>query len=114
MNKQKTLLQRVQSRISKRRDMICELEDKIADHYCTKEIYGVGRFCKWELQEAKENLKEGAASQKLDKELFAMLLEQERNKYAGHFRSKYRHWMNDCLEKSPLPEWVPKGLYERT
>ena len=89
MNKPKTLLQRVQSRISMRRNELFDLERVVQHHYFKKEYWGEVYLDKWTLQHYKDTLKVTAASQKLDKQIFQVLLTQERNKFAGYFRSAY-------------------------
>lgn len=88
----KTLLQQVQSRISKRRDMIRLREERIALHYDDNRKCGVSRVSPVELRQLKQAVKAGAESQKLDKQIFQMLLSQERNKHADHFRSAHKPW----------------------
>lgn len=74
----KTLLQRVQSRISKRRDMIAEVETAVTYYYEVKEQFGFGTMNELRLKQHKANIRTGAESQKLDKELYQMLLQQDR------------------------------------
>lgn len=90
MNKPKTLLQRVQSRISKRRNLIGSLEHEVMRHYVYCSCFGHDSEMSYdEVVEAKAAIKEGAESQKLDKEIYQLLLKQERDKFDAYFRSAY-------------------------
>lgn len=100
MNNTKSLLQRVQSRISKRRGMINALEELVEYHYGAKALFGSGTMTPEQLKQHKASIKAGAESQKLDKKIFQMLVAQERTKYDAYFRSAHKHWMVEALEES--------------
>ena len=89
MKTEKSLLQRVPSRISKRRAMIHTVEETVEHHYLVKAAWGVDTISPVALKRHKLAISVGAENQRLDKEIFAMLLEAERNKYAAYFRSSY-------------------------
>jgi len=103
MNKPKTLLQRVQSRISKRRNVIREI------NYEIEIIEDMRDMCFLFSPEQKEGLRECrllakvmGEDQQLDKQIFQVLLEQERDKYALHFRSKYPPVLHFVSKELPL------------
>ena len=86
----KSLLQQVQSRISKRRDVIHAIECEVKNHYYQKMLWEVGTLTPCDLKKFKQAIAVGAASQKLDKRIYQALLKQERDKFAGYFRSSHK------------------------
>ena len=70
MNQTKSLLQRVQSRIAKRRNFIFNLESTVM-YYLNN-----GLSLNRRVKEIRANIKEEASSQQLDKKLMSMLLER--------------------------------------
>jgi hypothetical protein len=87
----KTVIQRLKSRISRRRNITRELEKALANHYSFKSSsIGFATLSQAQVVEVRDAIKNCAANQRLDKELFAMLLEKERSKYDMYFRSSYR------------------------
>lgn len=96
--KQKTLLQRLQSRISTRGNHLKALEERLHEHYLFKEE-GITLLFPEKLKETKSVLLEGAASQKLDRQIFQVLLQQERDKYGTYFRSKHKHWLAEAVSE---------------
>ena len=86
----KSLLQQVQSRISKRRAFIRRAESLVERYYIRKNSTGHQLLTDSGLAQAKSAIKAGAASQQLDKKIFANLLKQSRNKFEGYFRSSYK------------------------
>ena len=86
----KSLLQELQSRISKRRSLISDAESLVQRHYERKRSLGSSMLSPYALQQAKDTIKVSTKSQQLDKKLFANLLSQERNKFEGYFRSSYK------------------------
>jgi hypothetical protein len=96
MNNTKTLLQRVQSRISKRRNAISAIDRNIGFLVKMKALADLPDAVARALRQYREDSKAMGADQRTDKEIFQVLLAQERNKYAGHFRSKYPHWLSSA------------------
>jgi hypothetical protein len=86
----KTKLQRLQSRISKRRNAISHLDTEIHSLITCKVLVGLLPEAQTTLTQFRKLSKGMGLDQKLDKELYQMLLEQERNKHAHLFRSKYK------------------------
>jgi hypothetical protein len=86
----KTKMQRLQSRISKRRNAIRHVDSEIEILVTVKNLIGLSPEHQAMLTQFRKYSKDMGVDQKLDKELYQMLLEQERNKFAGHFRSKYK------------------------
>jgi hypothetical protein len=72
----KTIRQRLQSRISLRRNTIRELE---ADLVCLKQYKYHMNYIKDAISDYKEEIAFLALDQKLDRQLYAMLIEQDRN-----------------------------------
>jgi len=84
----KSLLQQVQSRISKRRTLIFAVERSVEIHYYNKILWGVGTMTSCQLANSRLTVKEAGDSQRLDKKIFRMLLEQERINCAAQKPSK--------------------------
>ena len=70
----KSLLQELQSRISKRRSLISEAESLVQRHYARKRIDGYGMLTTFSLEQAREIIREAVHSQKIDKKIFTRLL----------------------------------------
>ena len=86
----KSLLQQVQSRISKRRNMISAIDHNIEFLLKVKALADLPDDAERALKHYRKDSKAMGDDQKLDKELYKMLLGQERTKYDAYFRSKYR------------------------
>lgn len=72
----KTLQQRLQSRISLRRNCIRETEDEVVHNHYLFRLTNNRQFL-GNMLDAKEAIRVLAADQKIDKELYAMGLEQD-------------------------------------
>ena len=90
----KTNLQLLQSRISKRRNYIRTINSEIEILVVWKNTTGVSPSENEALKAHRMAARMLGVDQRLDKQLFQMLLAQERNKHAEHFRSKYPHWLS--------------------
>ena len=97
MNIQKSQLQRLQSRISKRRNIVCIVNNNISNLLFLKVIGAFDEEDKDNLRQLRIDAKDMGADQRLDKELFQLLLKHERNKYAQYFRSKYKSIDSEML-----------------
>lgn len=88
MSKEKTHIQRLQSRIRLRSNCIADIDREIAQLLEIK-YFGFGPSVKLALAVARAVSRDAGKDQKLDKELFQMLLDQERSKRRRPFRSSY-------------------------
>ena len=86
----KSLLQQVQSRISKRRVSIRLSESIVNNYYANLLFFGSLSMTVDQMRQIKFDLIATVQSQKLDKKIFAYLMSQERNKFEGYFRSSYK------------------------
>lgn len=123
MKTEKSLLQRVQSRISVRRNAIREVNSDIELLVFLKSIATLPSDAKYQLTQLRKDARDMGVDQRTDKEVYQVLLEQERNKYAEYFRSSYEHHLADSgrmkavWTKIILAVWLAShvaGAYAKT
>lgn len=89
MKNEKSMIQRLQSRISQRRNSIAELDQHIHTLLCIKVVRPLSEDFAQRLTALRGATKVLGHDQRLDKELYQMLLAKRGEIVAKHFYSKY-------------------------